>query len=101
MLAIIVDTLIDEMDGSIVDGDISLRDAITAATSGETIQFAESLSGETITLTQDELAISRALTIDANDLAAGLTIDASGNDPTPATQRGDGSRIFNIDDGHL
>ncbi len=27
------------------------------------------------------------------------TIDASGNDPTPDVNNGDGSRVFNIDDG--
>ena len=39
MLSITVNTLVDELDGSIVDGDISLRDAIAAATPGETIDF--------------------------------------------------------------
>ena len=29
-----------------------------------------------------------------------LTIDAAGNDPTPDENNGDGSRIFNIDDGN-
>ena len=40
LLSITVDTLVDECDGSIVDGDISLRDAIVLAPSGETIDFA-------------------------------------------------------------
>jgi hypothetical protein len=44
MLAITVDSLVDEadgsiIDGSIIDGDISLRDAISAATADETIDF--------------------------------------------------------------
>ena len=39
LLSITVNTLIDEADGSIVDGDISLRDAIAAAAPGETIDF--------------------------------------------------------------
>ena len=29
-----------------------------------------------------------------------MTIDASGNDPTPATDNGDGKRVFNIDNGN-
>jgi len=99
LLAITVDTLVDEVDGSIVDGDISLRDAIAAAPGGETIDFDASLDGGTILLTMGELSIRTALTVDATALVGGLTIDASGNDPTPDEDNGDGSRIFNIDDG--
>src|SRR5262245_12116563 len=54
LLSITVNTLIDEADGSIVDGDISLRDAIAAAPSGETIDFAPALTSSgpaTINLT--------------------------------------------------
>jgi hypothetical protein len=50
LLSITVDTLVDEADGSIDDGDISLRDAIAAAATGETIDFAASLDGGTIQL---------------------------------------------------
>ena len=35
MLSITVDTLVDEADGSIVDGDVSLRDAIANAPDGD------------------------------------------------------------------
>lgn len=35
LLSITVNTLVDELDGSIVDGDISLRDAIAASPAGE------------------------------------------------------------------
>jgi hypothetical protein len=45
------------------------------------------------------MAITDSLVIDASGLAGGLTIDASDNDPTPDEDNGDGSRIFNIDDG--
>jgi hypothetical protein len=45
MLSVTVDTLVDEADGSIVDGDVSLRDAIANATAGETINFAGQLDG--------------------------------------------------------
>jgi len=88
LLAITVDTLVDEADGSIVDGDISLRDAIAAAPASETIDFELSLDGGTLMLTLGELAITEALTIDATSLPSGLTIDASGNDPTPGENRG-------------
>ena len=37
LLTIVVDTLVDEFDGSITDGDISLRDAIAAADAGDRI----------------------------------------------------------------
>ncbi len=100
LLAVItVDTLVDEMDGSIDDGDVSLRDAIGLASDRDTIDFATTLDGGTILLTQGELQITRLITIDASMLPNGLTIDASGNDPTP--DNGDGSRIFNISDGDV
>ena len=62
LLAITVDTLVDEADGSIGDGDISLRDAIAAATSGETIDFSVS---DTIALADalGQLTIDKPLTI--------------------------------------
>jgi hypothetical protein len=41
----------------------SLRDAIAAAHSGDTINFAPALAGQTITLTSGELAITKALAI--------------------------------------
>ncbi|MEZ6072016.1 MAG: hypothetical protein R3C10_17570 [Pirellulales bacterium] len=102
LLTITVNTLVDEADGSITDGDISLRDAIALAPSGETIDF--SVNG-TILLTLGELVIDKDLTIDGPG-AELLTIDASGNDPTPDstlddgddTNDGDGSRVFNIHD---
>ena len=86
LLAITVDTVVDELDGSVLDGDVSLRDAIAAASNGETIDFAPALAGETIPLTLGELRLSKPVAIDASMLANGLTIDASGN-----------SRVFEID----
>jgi hypothetical protein len=88
LLAITVDTLIDELDGSIVDGDVSLRDALALAPADETIDFDASLDGGTILLTEGELQITKATTINASSLDHGLTIDASGK-----------TRTFNIDDG--
>ena len=96
----VVNTLIDEFDGSILDGDASLRDAIFAARVNETIIFQSSLDGGTISLAQAlrELVINKSLEIDATSLPNGLTIDAgNGADHTFGT--GDGFRIFNVDDG--
>jgi hypothetical protein len=88
LLTITVDTLVDEADGSIVDGDVSLRDAIAIAPAGETIDFDASLDGGTILLALGELSITKPMKIDASSLGHGLTIDALRN-----------SRIFNVDDG--
>ena len=55
-----VDTLADENDGSCDDGDCSLRDAITLAQAGDSIDF--SVTG-TITLTLGQLTIGTDLTI--------------------------------------
>ncbi len=100
-LGLTVNTLVDEADGRIDDGDISLRDAIGAAAPGETISFDDSLDGDTIQLTRGELLITRPLTVDATALATGLVIDAAPNDPTPTEDDGRGSRIFRIDDGDI
>jgi predicted outer membrane repeat protein len=99
LLAIVVDTLLDENDGVAVGG-ISLRDAITAAPAGETIEFAPALTDAgpaTIMLTRGELLISNNLTINGPG-ASLLTIDASGNDPSPNVNNGNGSRVFHITD---
>jgi hypothetical protein len=57
---ITVNTTVDELDGSLVDGDISLRDAIVQAMPGDTINF--SVAG-TITLTRGILVIGKDLEI--------------------------------------
>lgn len=93
--SITVNTLFDENDG-IGTGGISLREAIAAAVSGETINF--SVTG-TLNLTRGELHINKNLVI-AGPGADLLAIDASGNDPTPLQKLGDGSRIFLVDDGN-
>ena len=90
LLSITVNTLVDELDGSILDGDVSLRDAISIATPGETIDFDPSLSGGAIDLVLGELAITRSLTIDASSLASLVTLDAK--------QR---SRVLNVNDGNV
>lgn len=74
---IVVDTVVDESDGSCADGDCSLRDAVDTAAAGDTIVFADGLSGQTITLTIGQLDIDRDLTIDGSGLAERIRI--SGN----------------------
>jgi hypothetical protein len=79
-------TVTNNLDTGIV-GDGSLRGEITAAASGDTINFDPSLAGQTITLTGGELAISKSLNIEG--LGTGqLTV--SGNNA---------SRIFDISAG--
>ena len=105
LLALVtVNTLGDTVDFD--DGVTSLREAIFATNlvgGADTIDFAASLTSggpATILLTQGELAITDSLTINGPG-ANLLTIDASGNDPTPDVNNGDGSRVFNIDDGNI
>jgi hypothetical protein len=101
LLKITVDTLFDVDDAG--DGLTTLREAIIASGSGETIDFAPALSSggpATIQLTNvdhiGELAIGKSLSIEGPG-ASLLSIKAY--DPTPDTKNGDGSRVFNIDDG--
>jgi len=103
-LNLLVDTLVDENDGNYSRGDLSLREAIALANlwpSTDTIRFDPALTANgpaTIVLTQGELKITSSMSIIGLG-ADVLTIDASGSDPTPAVKNGDGSRVFNIDDG--
>jgi hypothetical protein len=100
MLAIVVNTLTDELDGNITtDGDVSLRDAIVLAPTNETITFDPSvpgMNGGTINLlaSMGQITIpGKTLTIDASGLTNGITINA--DDPASSTER---NRIFNITD---
>lgn len=80
---LVVDTLVDEHDGSVVDGDISLRDALDALAPGGTLTFDPALSGGAIDLALGEVPILASVTI--NGLGADvLAIDA-----------GSTSRVFN------
>jgi cyclophilin family peptidyl-prolyl cis-trans isomerase len=92
-LSVTVNTLGDEADGSIVDGDVSLRDAIALAAPGETIDFA--VTGVIGLTSLGHLTINKDLTINGPGSAL-LTIRAY--DPTPDTINADGSRVFRIDD---
>jgi hypothetical protein len=102
-LSLVVSTTLDESDGNYAAGDLSLREAIGLANGSignDTITFAPALAGTTIVLTLGELCIVDDVVIDASSLGGSLTIDASGNDLTPtAVPSGDGSRVFNIDEG--
>lgn len=66
----------------------SLRDAITKASSGDSIVFAPSLNGQTITLTSDQLTINKNLDIEGPG-ASLLAISGNGT-----------NRVFNIPEGN-
>ncbi|MGI0485865.1 beta strand repeat-containing protein [Pantanalinema rosaneae CENA516] len=85
--SITVDTSIDEDDGNLSPGDISLREAISRISSGGTVYFSNALNGATLHLTLGELLINKNLTIQGLG-AEQLTI--SGNNT---------SRVFKVDDG--
>ena len=95
LLSITVTTLVDENNGIGAGAGTSLREAIFATLAGDSIDF--SVTG-TINLTNlGHLVINKNLTI--NGPGAGLlTINAF--DPTPDTNNGNGSRVFQIDDGN-
>lgn len=95
---ITVDTLVDENDGDLSAGDVSLREAILFSSAGGTINFDSSLAGGTITLTQGELAINKDLTIEGLG-ADKLTISGDAN-RNGINDAGD-VRVFRIDDGNF
>lgn len=64
----LVDTAVDEQDGSCADDDCSLRDAILVAAPGDTVAFATTLSGQTILLTSGQVDVDKSLTITAAGL---------------------------------
>src|SRR6476469_2773083 len=66
LLSITVNTLVDELDGSIADGDVSMRDALLAAFPFETINFDPALTAggaATLKLKLGELRITKDVTI--------------------------------------
>jgi len=83
------------------DGVTSLREAIFATNlvpGADEIRFDLDPTGPaTIVLTKGKLKITDSLVITGPG-AELLTIDASGNDPTPAENNGDGSRVFSVGD---
>ena len=76
---IIVNTNVDENDGSCNNGDCSLRDAIQIATAGDTITFDTGLTGQTITITDRRFSITKNLIIDGSTLATPVIISGNGN----------------------
>lgn len=80
-----VDILEDITDAG--DGEATLREAIAAATSGDTIDFDAGLQGGILALTQGEFAFSKNLITDGDvsgDTVADMTIDARGNSQADA-----------------
>lgn len=82
---IVVDTLIDENDGSCADGDCSLRDAIATASSGDTVNF--NVNGTIDISPLGHLSINNIVTIDG-----GEAITITGNNST---------RLFRLSSGQL
>ncbi|MBL8063100.1 MAG: S-layer homology domain-containing protein [Anaerolineales bacterium] len=78
---LVVNTLTDENDGSCIDADCSLRDAIAVASPGDSITF--SVTG-TIILSMGELIVNKNLTITGPG-SGQLTLDGN-----------NASRIFNM-----
>ncbi|MEL7038204.1 MAG: Ig-like domain-containing protein [Cyanobacteria bacterium J06592_8] len=91
--SLIVDTIVDEIDGDLSLGDVSLREAIAFTNDGGTVTFANSIINQTITLTLGELVVDKSLTIDADidgdSETRNITLDGAG-----------ASRVFNINDGN-
>jgi len=87
----VVDTDVDESDGSCDDGDCSLRDAIAVAGITDTVTF------------ESDYTIYLSSTLGTLTINKKLTIDASGNPVTVSGDTGnDGSRdvqVFNIGSG--
>lgn len=94
---IIVDTLDDEADYAIDDGDVSLRDAIAAAESGDVIGFSPALADGTIELMKT-LTLTRRIMLDATGLSAPPVVVAPPSDVAP-TFGLNNSPIFAINDG--
>jgi len=70
-----VDTAIDE--NNVNPSNLSLREAIAAASNNDIITFDPSLSGKTISLQHGQLNIATGIQIDASPLSHGVTIDAN------------------------
>ena len=87
---LLVDNPIDEDNGNVSAGDISLREAVRLAnlnTQPTVIRFDDSMVDQTIVLSNGELPVSNSITMIGLG-AERLTIDANHS-----------SRIFSIDDG--
>lgn len=92
---LVVDTLVDESDGSLAAGDVSLREALAAVKAGGTITFADELANQdagfgegVLGLTLGELVVDKSVSIEGLGAEA-LTISGNGQ-----------SRVFRLDDGN-
>lgn len=88
MATITVNTVVDELDGSVFDGDISLRDALAVASSGDVIRFSsglfsannDPLLNSTIVLFLGRMTIATDILIDGDvdgDGVADVTLNGS------------------------
>ncbi|MGL5081689.1 MAG: choice-of-anchor Y domain-containing protein, partial [Microcoleaceae cyanobacterium] len=91
--SLVVDTTVDENDGNLSPGDVSLREALANIANNGTITFDNSFTNETITLALGELPVNKSVTIngDTDSNPATRNITVSGNNA---------SRVFNITDGN-
>ncbi|MBK8049097.1 MAG: CSLREA domain-containing protein [Anaerolineales bacterium] len=71
----LVDTAVDEVDGSCTDGDCSLRDAIAAAADGDTILFA----GDFTIFLDGPLDLAKTITISGESHAIAVSGDSAGD----------------------
>jgi len=99
---IVVDTILDENDGDLSEGHLSLREAIEQAVSSgrrRKIIFDPSLAGQTMILDPNlsSLEIGGPVVIEGPG-SEQLTIQAT--DPTAEQANGDGFGVFVIDDGN-
>jgi len=91
LLAIVtVNTTVDENNGT---GNVSLREAVAAANSGDTIQFAANVTGTINLASFGEIQISKSLTIQGPGSGV-LTVRAYDPD---GSNNSNGERIFLVD----
>lgn len=94
LTSVVVDTLIDEDDGSLAAGDISLREALKAVGDGGTVQFSSRLANADAGFGKGVIG----LTLGALEIDKSLTITGLGRDEL--TVSGNGlSSVFVLDDG--
>lgn len=90
---ITVDTLIDEKDGDLSAGDVSLREALSVVAAGGVINFADSLAIADAGFGQGVMALTAELVVDKS-----VTIEGLGADRLTISGNGE-SRVFRLDDG--
>ncbi|MEL7332242.1 MAG: calcium-binding protein [Cyanobacteria bacterium J06560_2] len=70
-----VDTLVDENDGSLAKGDVSLREAIEAVKTGGRITFSKALANENAGFGKGVIKVNSAIAIDKSLTIQGLGAD--------------------------